>query len=609
MVDQGASMHMVPYRQDGEPERRATLARVPVELPNLSDDDLQVLGHLVEAVEAINPVFRHQHDPRTFRLRRLLDRLASVAEAPEAARLDDYRTVLDLQNAPFASLPRKNHILGLPAERLLQLAHKAGGEMIGELEALGDLLTRPASASPMANLYPADLTEQEFAALGPLATRVNSSVLRGPDGTPRVVLNEERYRDALAPVIEHLAAARDLTTDPGFRLYLDAKIEELRTGSEEARRVADADWVRHTSPIDVAISSGLETYLDDYKNARGAAAGGVYIVNRSAEALLAAIIDHVPAFEATAPWTHKRLEVDCSRLPRLKFVDVLAWAGDYVGSPMTTLAQSLPNDMWIAKQVGTINMVYVNTSRVAIESGGRLWPDRFLTQAESDLVREYLFTAYQTHTALHEIGHATGRMDDAHLAGQPSDYLEEETGWLEELRAELFGLWAITPLVEDGVLAADMARAGDDAMLLAVLGAIRFEPAQAHTSAHNAIFHWLEEHGAFRRTDQDGELRFEVDHSRSHEVAAGMLKVVGDLRAAGDKAGAVRLRQKYVFSDPLQAEIERRMADLPLGCGLIFPRLSRVDGRYARPLVYPVSFSAQPKFGLELQGSTDPSLG
>lgn len=601
MPDQGVSMQLVPYQQDGEPERRATLARVPVDLADISDDNLQVLGHLIEAVEAINPVFRNQFDPRTFRLRRLLGRMAAVADPADAARLEDYRTILDLQNGPFASLPRKNHLLDLPAEKLLGLAQKAGGDAPGELEALADVLTRPVSAPPMANLYPADLSEQEFASLGPLATRVNSSVTRGPGGKPVVILNEERYRGSLAPVIEHLAAARDLATDPGFRLYLDAKIEELRTGSVEARRVADAAWVRHTSPIDIVISSGLETYLDGYKSARGAAAGGVYLVNRSAEALLAAIIEHVPAFEATAPWTYKRLKIDPALLPRLKFVDVLAWTGEYVTGPMTTLAQSLPNDMWIAKQVGTINLVYVNTSRVAVESGGRMQPDRFLTRAESDRIRELIFPGYQTHSALHEIGHATGRMDDAHLSGQPSDYLEEETGWLEELRAELFGLWAFGVLVEDGVLEADLARAGYDAMLLTVLQAIRFEPAQAHTSARNAIFHWFEEQGAFRRTEQDGELRFEVDHARAHEVTAGMLGLVGDLRSAGDKAGAARLRQKYVFLDPLQAEMERRMADLPLGCGLIFPRPSRVDGRYVRPFVYPATFSAQPKFGFELR--------
>jgi hypothetical protein len=72
------------------------------------------------------------------------------------------------------------------------------------------------------------------------------------------------------------------------------------------------------------------------------------------------------------------------RLPRLKFVDVITWSGDYVGSPMTTLAQSLPNDEWIVQTYGAVNMVYVNASRLALQVSGRLVPQRFLTRRAAE---------------------------------------------------------------------------------------------------------------------------------------------------------------------------------------------------------------------------------
>lgn len=79
-----------------------------------------------------------------------------------------------------------------------------------------------------------------------------------------------------------------------------------------------------------------------------------------------------------------------------------------------------------------------------------------------------------------------------------------------------------------------------------------------------------------------------------------MLRTIADLRAVGDKPGAVRFRQQYVYTDSLKPEIEARTADLPQGTGLVFPRLKMVNGRYQREWVYPVRFEDQPKFAFEL---------
>jgi hypothetical protein len=595
-----AAVRLVPYKQEAEPPRRAAIVSVETPLEGLSDDDLQVLGHLIEAADLINPVFRHQCDARTSGLRRLVLQLIETAEGPVLQKLEDYRAILELQNGPFASIPPKNHLLDVSPEDLHLLARLAGPTVEHELQKQLDLLTRGETASDKANLYPPDLTDAEFDSLGAGRSLPNSSVVRDAAGIPQVILNEARYRAALQPVLAHLRAARDLTADPGFRIYLDAKIVELESGSEEARRVADHAWVSHTSPTDIVISTGLEVYLDGYRNARGAATGGVYLRNRSAEALLKTIVAQVPSLEAMAPWTHRRTEVDLSTLPKLKFVDVVAWAGDYVGSPSTVLAQSLPNDEWIVQAYGAVNMVYMNTSRLALISSGRLEAARFLTRAAAARPMQALFDAYTMHTALHEIGHSTGRMDPAHTEGQPRDFLQEENSWLEETRAELFGLWALRPLTEAGVFDPAFERAGYDGMLLTMLGALKYEPLQAHVRARNAIFHFAEAQGALRRVTEDGQLRFEVVLEKMHQAVTEMLRTIADLRAAGDKPGAVRFRQQYVHTDPLKPEIEARTADLPQGTGLIFPRLKKVDGRYLREWVYPERFEDQPKFTFEL---------
>lgn len=601
-MTQSDAITYVPYQQQDEPARKAAFARVEVDLSSFSDEELQVIGHLVEAVNLINPIYCDQFDARTATLRRLIDQLLRVANDDQREKLEDYKAILNLQNGPFSYLPRKNHLLDIPANELQELAAKAGTEAETDLANTINLLTSGHELPAVANFYPPDFSDGDFSSLGDQANIVNSSVVKAADGTFAVVLNEERYRQALQPILSHLRAARDAAADPELKVYLDAKILEVETGAEEARRLADYTWVKHQSPLDIVISTALEVYMDDFKNARGAATGGVYVRNKAAEELLAAIVERVPQFEQTAPWSHKNDAVEPSRLPTLKFVDVLTWAGDYVSSPNTTIAQSLPNDQWVVKNVGAVNMVFLNTGKAAHSLSGKLYAREFLTQHEFEDKETILFDSSQLHSALHEIGHSTGAMDPDHRSGQPSDYLKEEYAALEEARAELFGLWALKALVADGVISTHQAEACYDSMLITMLAALRFEPVQAHTKARNAMFHYFDTRGLIERVEENGSTHFAIRHEKAHSVVSEMLKMVADLRSTGNYAGTVAWREKYIFTDPMKGDLENRTITFPLGRGLIFPTIKKEGNRYLPEILYPETFSQQPKFLYTLEG-------
>ncbi|MFH0881850.1 MAG: hypothetical protein V2A56_02610 [bacterium] len=590
----------VPYRQSGEPPRKAAIVPVEVDLSRFDDEQIQMLGHLIDASDGMNPIFRDQFDPFTEPLRELLLSLAEGATGEEKRLIDDYLTVLNLQNGPWSLLPRKNHLLEIPYERLAELATGRFSGLPEELESLLSLLTSGQETPAKANFYPPNITEDELKNLGEAGKLVNTSVVRDQENDLHVIRNEDRYSETLGPVLDHLAAARDLSRDVGLRLYLDAKILELVTGSEEARRLADFTWVRHCSSIDIVISTALEVYLDDWKNFRGAATGGVYVTDESMNALLHALTERVPRWEAQAPWTYRREQVDPETLPKLKFVNVLTWSGDYVTGPFTTLAQSLPNEEWVAKNIGTVNMVYVNTGKAIHRVSGNLSAKEFLTKAEFERVADRLFDANQLHSALHEIGHTTGRQAPEASVGQPSGYLEDEYSWLEETRAELFGLFALDLLLQEKVADKETVRACYDGMLLSMVMSLKFDPVQAHTKARNGMFHALEAAGVIRRVEVDGTIKFELDHGKGPAEVKKLLKRVADLKATGDKAGATVLRNEFVRPDELKAEIDRRTADFPLGRGLIFPRLKKVNGRYTGELDYAAEFSDQEKFSLPL---------
>ena len=590
----------IPYRQEREPRRRAAITRVDLNLDAFSDEEIQIIGHLIDAAEIMNPIFRDQFDPRTEELKRIVVAVQELCNEEERQKLSDYLTVLNLQNSAYSLLPRKNAILDIEPGRLKELFAQLPEGDDEEREEIFSLMIKGSDTPDTANFYPHDITEEEIEELGDAAKIVNSSVVRDAEGDLYVVYNEDRYSETLLAAIDHIQAARDLVKDPGLRLHLDAKLIELQTGFDEARRLADYTWVRHNAPIDIVISTALEVYLDNVKNYHGAASAGVYLRNESAEELLNALVGHVEYWEKNAPWDFRKETIRPETLPKLKFVDVATWAGDYVTGPFTTIAQSLPNDEWVGKEVGTVNMVYMNTGRAIHSVSGNLAAAEFLTKAEFDKVKDVLFDANQLHSALHEIGHTTGRQAPEASEGQPSNYLAEEYSFLEESRAELFGLFALKKLVEDGIIDQTKADACYDGMLITMLTSMKFDPVQAHNKARNGMFHSLEKMGVIQRVEEDGKMRFAVVHNKAHEAVCELLKNVGNIKAHGDKQAATKLREETVFTDPLKQEIEERTSDFPLGRGLIFPTLKQVDGHYTRELVYPDNFNDQPKFNLEM---------
>ncbi|MBI5060496.1 hypothetical protein HZB60_12035 [candidate division KSB1 bacterium] len=601
MSNPSESVSYVPYHQSGEPPRRAAFTRVEFDLSGLTDSELQTLGYLSEAVDLINPIFRDQFEAKTPRVMRVLAEVRRQASPEQRAIIDDYATIYQVQNSPFSMIPRKNHLLGIPEAELHALAKKSGdAKLTDDVNAVAPFFYADLALPDKASFYPQDLTEAEWTALGEDANIVNSSIAR-ENGKVRAVLNEEKYRKQLDLVAAAVEKARDATEHPKFRIYLDAKLCELRHGTKETRRVADYLWISHGSRLDIIISSALEVYLDNWKNARGEAAGNVYLENAHSQSLLNSLVDQMPYLEANAPWTHRKQEVVRETLPHLRFVDVFNWSGGYVNSPATVLAQSLPNDDWVTSKLGSVNLVYLNTSKAIHRISGSKIADEFIAKQAVAEYGELFFDAQQIHNALHELGHTSGALDPRlGTAKQAREYLENEYSALEEARAELFGMWALNVCARQGVLTSKLAVAGHYAMMLPLIQGLKFEPAQAHNKARNMMWHYFLKGGSIVELQEDGKRKFDLDLHKLDGQIEEMLGEIANIKAAGDKAGAAKFREAWCFTDPLRPEVEARTAQLPLGRGLIFPHLKKSGDRFVAQLEYPASYAESPRYSLAL---------
>lgn len=111
----------VPYQQEGEPARRAAITHVEFNTDGLSETDIQILGHLNDAADAMNEIFRDQYESYTVVIHELVRSILPSSEGETQEKLTNYLTLLNLQNSPYALLPRKSHQLNITAGELREL--------------------------------------------------------------------------------------------------------------------------------------------------------------------------------------------------------------------------------------------------------------------------------------------------------------------------------------------------------------------------------------------------------------------------------------------------------------------------------------------------------
>jgi hypothetical protein len=183
----------VPYKQKGEPQRRAGIIKVEVPLEKLTENQLQLIGHLNRAADEMNQIFVQQCYRDTPQIAVFLQKIRSYLTIEEQQRLDEYNTVLHLQNGPWTDVPRKNHQLQVAYQSVEDAARQAGDTNC--LDRFKAFLFDAVEFPKRVEFYPEDMTEAQLQALGPEGAKVNTVVRREQDSFA-AVRNEELFRDA-----------------------------------------------------------------------------------------------------------------------------------------------------------------------------------------------------------------------------------------------------------------------------------------------------------------------------------------------------------------------------------------------------------------------------
>ena len=415
---------------------------------------------------------------------------------------------------------------------------------------------------PGANLYPADLSKEDFEAAvaearaaGDTAradalTSLYTLVRRTESGDLTAVPYSKAFGEHFQRAAAKLREAAEYAEDDGLRNYLTLRADALLSDDYFA---SDLAWMDMKDNVLDVVIGPIETYEDGLMGAKAAAEAYILVKDT-------AWSERLERYASILPDLQRNLPVDAAyraETPgsdsQLNAYDVVYYAGD-CNAGSKTIAINLPNDERVQAQKGSRRLQLKNSMRAKFDE--ILVPISGLLIAEDQ--RQHIeFDAFFANTMFHEVAHGLGINNTITGRGTVREALQERASALEEGKADVLGLFMLTQLEERGEL--DEGTDLEDNMvtfLASIFRSIRFGSSSAHGTANLIRFNYFDELGAFTRDEETGTYRVDFDAMRaaSNQLANRILTLQGD----GDYEGANEFFATYaVVGEQLQADLDR----------------------------------------------------
>ncbi len=499
--------------EDSESDYTEGLTKyIPVELKTdlsqLSDSEKAMLPHLFKAAEIMNDLFWEQAYGDKEAL------LASIANP-------QLRTFAEINYGPWDRLD-------------------------GNTPFLDNVEEKPAGA----NIYPFDMSKAEFEELGlPDEKGQYSMVRRDEAGMVYTIPYNEYFREPLEEASGHLMRASEICEDSELKNYLELRAKALLSNEYDSSDIA---WINmRNNTLDIIIGP-IEHYEDQLYNYRTAYEAYILVKDKSWSKKLEKYISYLPELQANLPVEDiYKQEKPNSDAAQLNAYDVIYYAGD-CNAGSKTIAVNLPNDEEIQVKYGTRRSQLKNAMKAKFDKILLPISDVLITE---DQRKHITFNAFFSNTMFHEVAHGLGIKNTINDKGMVREALGEKFSALEEGKADILGLYMVTQLKEQGVLAEGELMDYYTTFLAGIFRSVRFGASSAHGQANMLRFNYFQQQDAFTRR-KDGT--YEVNFDNMKKAIAGLSSIILKLQGDGDKDGVIALMDKDgQVGEKLQADLDR----------------------------------------------------
>ena len=503
-----------------------TTFRLEADLSHLSDNQKQMIAHLIEVAKIMDKLFWYE-------------------------AYGDPSTALALTDDP-------------DLKKYIQINYGPWDRLNGNQPFIEGVGSKPAGA----NFYPADMTKEAFEALDLDGKQSQYTFLRKDEkGQFNAIPYREMFSEDIKKAAELLRKAATLAEDEGFKNYLSLRADALETDDYQP---SDFAWMdMKSNEIDMVVGP-IENYEDALYNYKTAHEAYVLIKDMEWSDRLAKYASYLPELQAGIPVPDAYKQEQPGANADLNAYDVVYYAGD-CNAGSKTIAINLPNDEEVQLQKGSRRLQLKNAMRAKYE--------KILVPIANTLIVEeqqaYItFDAFFANTMFHEVAHGLGIKNTINGKGTVRTALQEHYSALEEGKADVLGLYMITQLHQKGELEGDL-KTYYTTFMTSIFRSVRFGASSAHGKANMIRFNYFKEMNAFSRL-ADG--RYQINYDNMNQAMDALSEKILTLQGDGNYAGVKELLDSYGQIQPeLQSDLDK-LGELGIPVDIIFEQGTEVLG-------------------------------
>jgi Peptidase family M49 len=413
-----------------------------------------------------------------------------------------------------------------------------------------------------ANFYPAGATKEDVqkwvdglsANAREAATGFYTTIRRDAKGFVAVPYSLE-YQGELARAADLLREAARLTAEPSLKTFLNARADAFISNDYYASDVA---WMEIDAAIEPTIGP-YEVYEDEWFNQKAAFEAFITLRDEAETKKLQAFSDHLQELEDHLPIDARFRNPKLAALSPIRVVNVVFAAGDG-NRGVQTAAFNLPNDERVIQEKGAKRVMLKNVQDAKFTLVLLPIAKVALPPAEQAKVT---FAAFFTHILLHELMHGLGPHNIT-IGGRATTVrqeLKETYSTIEEVKADVSGLWALRYLADHKQLDPAIAKSAYATFLASAFRSIRFGVNEAHGRGLAIQINTFLDAGAFK-VRQDGT--FTVDNAKMADAVTTLTGDVMTLQAEGKYAAARDLLDRLGVVRPEVQKVLDKLTGIPV---------------------------------------------
>jgi hypothetical protein len=427
----------------------------------------------------------------------------------------------------------------------------------------------PAKKPDGANFYPAGASKEAIEAwINALAPKDKeqaqwfyTTIRSGADGKFKTVKYSDEYKADLEKLASLLKEASASTDNASLKKFLGLRADAFLSNDYLA---SDFAWMDLDSPVDVTIGP-YETYNDELFGYKAAFEAYVNVRDQNETRKLDFFGKHMQELEDNLPLDKQYRNPKVGALAPMVVVNQVYGAGDG-NMGVQTAAYNLPNDERIISQRGSKRVMLKNVQEAKFKS--TLMPIAKIVlrpEAQQDLD----FNSFFTHILAHEITHGLGPhiTKNAGKQSTPRQDLKDTYSTIEEAKADVTGLWALSHMMEKGQLK-DTLGQGDAAerklyntFLASCFRTLHFGLTDSHARGMAIQVNYILDKGGFV---SHGDGTFSVDFKKIKQAVMDLDREFLTIEATGDYARAKAMMTKYVVIRPdVQKALDKMSKSVP----------------------------------------------